>query len=1002
MNTSEPEGQKKNLQPYLSPIHVWALAFGCAVGWGAFVMPGTIFLPTAGPLGVAIGMAIGAVIMLVIGLNYHYMMNRYPDAGGTYAFGKHVFGYDHGFMGAWFLLLVFVAITWANATALPLVFRNLLGTTFQVGFHYQLAGYDVYLGEVLLSLSAIWIFGCLCMRGGRLAARLQTLMALLLFGGTFIGFLSAVTENGFSSLMPEPVFTPDRSPALAVLAIVAIAPWAFSGFESISNSTEEFRFSPKKTFAIMIAAITTGLFSYVFLSCVAASCIPKVYGSWPYYLHDLGNLTGLAALPTFHAANVLLGTPGLLILGLTTIAGIVTGLVGNTIGASRLLYAMARDNLLPAWFSRLNSTGTPRNAVLFIMLISLPIPFCGRTAISWIVDITTIGATIAYAYTSAIAYKSAREAGDSLVQFTGILGSFISAFFFLYFMVPSFLSVGALETESYLILILWSLLGFALFRNVFHRDTENRFGRSTVVWINLIALLFLTSTLWLRQSIHDTTAHALKNLDAYYMEELQSHGIRLDETEEEDAGFYLQKQLNAIGDDMINRNLLQGVLIAISLFIMFSIFELITQRKKEVEVQKLAAEQSNKAKTTFFFNMSHDIRTPMNAIIGYVELSKRTSGLCNTCPQKNCCDRCVPEKLEGFMGKIDTASHHLLSLINDILEMSRIENGKLELDIAESNLVTATDEVYDLFATQMETKGITFTVDASQVTDKWVMCDAMRLNRVLLNLVSNACKFTPAGGEVRVTLSETGAASGMGSYELRVKDTGMGMSPEFAATIFEAYTRDRSVSKIQGTGLGMSITKRIVDMMGGTIEVKSEQGKGTEFIIHLDFEIARDSAERDSAERDSAERDSAERDSAGATDFKGIHLLLVEDIDMNRELATMILTDAGFRVDTAANGKIAVDKIAVSKPGDYQAILMDVQMPVMNGYDATRAIRALKNPKLASIPIVAMTANAFSEDVQNAKAAGMNGHIAKPLDVPKMMATLSEVLQQRKKEETLS
>ena len=992
MNTSEPEGQKKNLQPYLSPIHVWALAFGCAVGWGAFVMPGTIFLPTAGPLGVAIGMAIGAVIMLVIGLNYHYMMNRYPDAGGTYAFGKHVFGYDHGFMGAWFLLLVFVAITWANATALPLVFRNLLGTTFQVGFHYQLAGYDVYLGEVLLSLFAIWIFGGLCMRGGRLAARFQTLMALLLFGGIFIGFLSTVSKNGFSSLMPEPVFTPDRSPALAVLAIVAIAPWAFSGFESISNSTEEFRFSPKKTFAIMIAAIATSVFSYVFLSCSAVSCIPKVYGSWPYYLHDLGNLTGLAALPTFHAANVLLGTPGLLILGLTIIAGIVTGLVGNTIGASRLLYAMARDNLLPAWFTRLNGTGTPRNAVLFIMLISLPIPFCGRTAISWIVDITTIGATIAYAYTSAIAYKSAREAGDSLVQFTGILGSFISAFFFLYFMVPSFLSVGALETESYLILILWSLLGFALFRYVFHRDTENRFGRSTVVWINLIALLFLTSTLWLRQSIHDTTAHALKNLDAYYMEELQSHGIRLDETEEEDAGFYLQKQLNAIGDDMINRNLLQGVLIAISLFIMFSIFELITQRKKEVEVQKLAAEQSNKAKTTFFFNMSHDIRTPMNAIIGYVELSKRTSGLCNTCPQKNCCDRCVPEKLEGFMGKIDTASQHLLSLINDILEMSRIENGKLELDIAESNLVTATDEVYDLFATQMETKGITFTVDASQVTDKWVMCDAKRLNRVLLNLVSNACKFTPAGGEVRVTLSETGAASGMGSYELRVKDTGMGMSPEFAATIFEAYTRDRSVSKIQGTGLGMSITKRIVDMMGGTIEVKSEQGKGTEFIIHLTFEIS----------RDSAERDSAERDSAGAMDFKGIHLLLVEDIDMNRELATMILTDAGFRVDTAANGKIAVDKIAVSKPGDYQAILMDVQMPVMNGYDATRAIRALKNPKLASIPIVAMTANAFSEDVQNAKAAGMNGHIAKPLDVPKMMATLSEVLQQRKKEETLS
>ncbi|MBQ7478961.1 MAG: amino acid permease [Selenomonadaceae bacterium] len=984
MNRTETEEQKTGLRPYLSPLHVWALAFGCAVGWGAFVMPGTVFLPIAGPLGVAIGMAIGAAVMLIIGLNYHYMMNRYPDAGGTYAFAKHVFGHDHGFMGAWFLLLVFIAITWANATALPLVFRNLLGTTFQVGFHYQVAGYDVYLGEALLSLSAIWLFGCVCMRGGRLAASLQTVLAILLFGGILVDFGAALSEHGPGIFTVAPPFSPDHSPLLAVFSIVVLAPWAFAGFESISNSTEEFRFSPKKSFAIMVAAVVAGAMCYVFLSALAAASVPKAYGSWPFYLHDLGNLSGLAALPTFHAANVLLGHPGLLILGVTILSGIITGLVGNTIGASRLIYAMARDNLLPAWFSKLNGTGTPRNAILFIMLLSLPIPFLGRTAISWIIDVNTIGATIAYAYTSAVAFKAARDAGDSLVQCTGLLGGLLSAFFFLYFMVPGFWSVSTLSTESYLIFIVWSILGFVFFRYIFQRDTENRFVRSTVVWISLVALIFFTSMLWLRQSTHETAEHVLGNLSAYYLEEMNQHGVYLNETQRADAEFYLEKQMDTVSDDLTMHNLLQIVLIAISLFIMFNIYNLMMRREKAMEVQKAAAEQSNKAKSTFFFNMSHDIRTPMNAIIGYVELSRRTRSICDTCPKKGC-EHCVPEKLDGFMGKIDVTSQHLLSLINDILEMSRIENGKMELEIATSNIVKAMDEVRDLFVTQMEAKGLTYTVDASNVRDKWVLCDTKRLNRVLLNLISNAYKFTPEGGEVRVTLSETGVADGRGFYELRVKDTGMGMSPEFAATVFDAYTRDRSVGNIQGTGLGMSITKSIVDLMGGTIEVKTKQGKGTEFVIHAAFEIA----------SDSAERDSAERDSAAAVDFKDMRLLLVEDIDMNREIANMILSEAGFLVDTAENGKIAVDKVAASKPGDYQAILMDIQMPVMNGYDAAKAIRALKNPGLATIPIIAMTANAFSEDVQDAMAAGMNGHIAKPLDVPKMMETLAEVLGHR-------
>ena len=254
----------------------------------------------------------------------------------------------------------------------------------------------------------------------------------------------------------------------------------------------------------------------------------------------------------------------------------------------------------------------------------------------------------------------------------------------------------------------------------------------------------------------------------------------------------------------------------------------------------------------------------------------------------------------------------------------------------------------------------------------------------LNNLLTNAFKFTPSGGKINVTLKQVGVNEDTGSYELRVKDTGMGMTPEFAAKVFEAYSRDRTVNNIQGTGLGMAITKSIVDLMGGTIDVKTELGKGTEFIIQVDFKLVDDIPE-DNVET-KAEKIKTD------LDFSKMKLLLVEDNMVNREIASLILTEHGFKLDTAENGKEAVEKVSSSKPGEYQVVLMDVQMPVMNGYEATKAIRQLDNPELANIPIIAMTANAFSEDIQAAKDAGMNDHIAKPIDIPKMIETLQKVI----------
>jgi CheY-like chemotaxis protein len=301
-------------------------------------------------------------------------------------------------------------------------------------------------------------------------------------------------------------------------------------------------------------------------------------------------------------------------------------------------------------------------------------------------------------------------------------------------------------------------------------------------------------------------------------------------------------------------------------------------------------------------------------------------------------------------------------------------------------------ETGDLFSNQAKQKEIDFSVDTSDVRDRFVVCDKNRLNRVLLYLVSNACKFTPEGGAVKVTLRQSGDDSdGMGHYEFRVKDNGIGMSEEFAGKVFDPFERERTstISEIQGTGLGMAITKSIVDLMGGTIEVITAPRKGTEFIVNISFELARDHDENEGAQKKRQKPYDEE------TDFSNYHLLLVEDNDINREIAVRILTATGFTLDTAVNGQEAVETIAASQPGYYDLVLMDIQMPVMNGYEATRAIMALDDAELSGIPIVAMTANAFAEDKKDAEDAGMNAHIAKPIDIETMMETIQNVLNER-------
>ena len=369
--------------------------------------------------------------------------------------------------------------------------------------------------------------------------------------------------------------------------------------------------------------------------------------------------------------------------------------------------------------------------------------------------------------------------------------------------------------------------------------------------------------------------------------------------------------------------------------------------------------------------MSHDIRTPMNAITGYTALALQ--------------DGTLRPQTKEYLEKIDYSGKHLLSLINDILDMSRIESGKMELDPAPTDMIKLMDGVRDIFIMQMEAKKLHFTVDTAQVTDHYAVCDKNRLDRVLLNLISNAQKFTPENGSVTVTLRQTGKSSDGIAYRLTVSDTGIGMSPAFAEHVFDAFERERSktVNHIQGTGLGMSITKRLVELMHGSINLQTEQGKGTTFMIDLVFpEATAEEIEALQAEASMAQ---------DSVDFTGKTVLLAEDNPINKEIAQALLEQVGFTVDYAENGQVAVDMVQAADADRYDVVLMDIQMPVMNGYDAAKAIRALDGDR-AAVPVIAMSANAFAEDVQAALAAGMNAHIAKPIDVGAMMETLAKVL----------
>ncbi len=397
--------------------------------------------------------------------------------------------------------------------------------------------------------------------------------------------------------------------------------------------------------------------------------------------------------------------------------------------------------------------------------------------------------------------------------------------------------------------------------------------------------------------------------------------------------------------------------------------EKLREQPNLLEEALVKAQRASRAKTMFLNNMSHDIRTPMNAIIGFTNLAAAHLD-----------DR---ELVQDYLSKIAASSSHLLSLINDVLDMSRIESGRVTIDETVCSLPQVLQDLQSIIRADLETKGLNLCMDDGALIHPYVVCDRLRLNQVLLNILSNALKFTPAGGKISISAVERpGDTADTAIYEFCIRDTGIGMAPEFLEHIFEPFERERTstVSGIQGTGLGMSITKNLVELMNGRIAVESRLGQGSAFLCSFSFRLSEAPAPLSAPELSCPPQ---------SADWR---ILLVEDNELNQEIAMTILEEAGCAVDVASDGAEAVEKVRHSLENPYDVVLMDIQMPVMDGIEATKTIRALDDPQLARLPIVAITANAFEEDRQRVLSAGMNGHLGKPIDVAKMFATLQSIL----------
>ena len=936
----------------VSLVTAWTLAFGCALGWEVFALPFTMFLPISGWLGSSIGLVLGGLVMAVIAWNYHYMINWCPGQGGIYTYISRAFGCDHAFLCAWFVSLAYAAIAWSDVMALGMLTHYMLGSAFHTDLNYVVSGHIVCLNCIILAIVVSGLVAAVCCRK-KISGRLQTVFAICFILGLIACVTAAFAKHTGGIGSAWPAFAPTgNNRFMQVIGVMAMAPWLFVGFETISNVSAEFRFSPRKSFGIMVSAIAATAVAYMAFVMIMSTNMDL---SALKVTQGPGGIVAVA----YHALDVvraILGPLGSAVIVVTLMGAIFTNLIGNTIASASLISAMAEDGALPAWLGKKNEEGAPRNALIAVSACILFIAPLGASVIDFIVDIAVVCALVAYGYISAATLKVAHWEHNRKTTVFGVAGLVLSVVIALLFVLPGATSgIASVSTGSYFAIIVLCLLGLTIFLIVFYRDHLMRFGRSMVAWTSLLAIMLVMSVLWVRQSTHDITEKAYGNVLHTHARICHPDAINgLPVACATKFRSLLEEQHKYVKDSIMLNNIVQTAITVIAIILMVIIYNILRRREMNLERDK------TKAKGYFFSTVSHDIRTPLNAIIGFTEMLRMGMN--------------TEEERKQALDAISVSSKTLLGLINDILDLSKLEAGKMSIAPEPTDCEALLREIMDGFRISSAKPDLEFICDVNHPMPN-LMLDSLRIKQIVFNLVGNAAKFTERG-HVRLHASyDVLPGDESGIFRFEVEDTGCGISEEDLLRIGRAYVQvGTKRSRNGGTGLGLAICRQLVKAMGGDLSVESNLGKGTTFFVEIpSVKIAPEGAH---PENQPVRMDTAIRKSLGIQ-----RILIVDDQKMNCMVMKAILQHVGkFDVVTAMDGKEALD-ILEKKDGDkFDLVLTDLWMPNLDGEGLVRKIRA--NPAIASQRVIAVTADV--EFTGTTKGAEFDGILYKPVTTAKL------------------